>query len=166
MDYQQLRQWEQSLDAADSSPITANLPDADNSHDGDVYVDDKCTDGIIRTWLRVRIVSGNAGARWVYWLNWTDQATRQPGIGPHPDYKAVADKLFNGDANHFVGMLGVPYAGRAGGVVESSAWVLVSPKQQGEAVAYGRDQVRRGETRYEKSKEVHDVETGETRILP
>lgn len=161
MDQKELRQWEQSIDVADSSPITANLPE--NTRIGEEFVDDKASDGVVRRWLRVEVVAGNAGARWAYWLGWIDEKTRQAGIGPHPEWKVVADKIFNGDATHFLGMLGVPYPGKVAGV-ESTAWVLVSPKQQGPVTVHVRED--KPKERYEKSKEVHDVETGKTTLLP
>lgn len=161
MDQKELRQWEQSIDVADSSPITANLP-AD-TRIGEEFVDESASDGVVRRWLRVEVVAGNPGARWAYWLGWIDEKTKQAGIGPHPDVKVVADKIFNGDATHFLGMLGVPYAGKVAGV-ESTAWVLVSPKQQGPVTVHVREE--KPKERYEKSKEVHDVETGKTTLLP
>lgn len=162
MDQQQLRHWENSIDAADSSPITANLPP--DAETGSVFTDAHCSDGVERTWVRVRIITGSVGARWAYWLNWTNPLTGQPGIGPHAEHKVVADRIFNGDANHFVGMLGVPFAGKMSGV-ESRAWVLVHPKPEGPRVVHVQED-RLGKERYEKSKEVHDVETGVTKVLP
>lgn len=167
MDYNQVHQWEQSLDAADSSPITANLPV--DAHVGDEFVDEHASDGVVRRWLRVAIVGGSVGARWAYWAAWQeedkDTGKMRAGQGSHPEFKVVVDRIFNGDASHFVGMLGVTYAGKVTGV-ESTAWVLTSPKQAGPVTVYARDGERRGEVRYEKSKEVHDVETGETTLLP
>lgn len=161
MDQKELRQWEQSLDVADSSPITANLPE--DTRIGETFVDEKCTDGVVRIWMRVEVVAGNPGARWAYWKGWVDEKTKQAGIGPNPEHKVIADKIFNGDAPYFVGMLGMPYPGKVQGV-DSTAWVLVSPKQQGPTVVHVREE--KPKERYEKSKEVHDVETGKTTILP
>lgn len=167
MDMSRIRQWESAVDSAELSPITANLP-ADTQA-GEMFEEDGA-DGVRRVWRRVVIVGGNVGSRWAYWAPWQqeDEATKRmrAGSGPHPEYKVVADKIFNGDAAHFAGMLGVPYQGKIPGV-DSLAWVLVTPRAEGPRVVHVQERDgERGRERYERSKEVHDVETGETKVLP
>lgn len=165
MDNQTERHWQTNLDASEITLLTANLPTMPTP--GDVCTDVDST-GVVRTWRAVKIVAGSTGARWAYWHAWKDHSTGANGIGAHPQHHVIADKIFNGDAAHFVGMLGVPYvqmpgvynSGGAGGVV---AWVLISPKATAPVQEYAqREPVRE---RYERSKEVYDVETKETKQI-
>lgn len=163
MDQQKLRNWEHAVDIADQSPITSGLPEAVPV--GTFYTHTG-VDGVERKWLRVLIISGNVGGRWAYWAHWKNPETNRDGIGPHPKHCVIADKIFNGDVAHFVGMLGIPYVGKVPNV-DSSAWVLVEPKVQGPTTVHVQDHgLRIGEQRYERSKEVYDVETGESEQLP
>lgn len=166
MDQKEIRTWESALDVAELSPITTNLPS--DASVGAIF-EETGSDGVRRLWRRVLIVAGNVGGRWAYWQSWEDKDSAtgrtRAGIGPHPSHHVIADKIFNGDASHFVGMLGVPYAGRLGvGNVDSTAWVLVEPKMQGPRVVHVREE--KPKERYEKSKEVYDLETGLTERLP
>lgn len=158
MDQQEIKQWESALDAAELSPLTANLPKEPRV--GDVFEDP--ADGVVRRWVYVKIMAGNVGGRWAYWNAWFDEAKRK-GVGVNPRHEVVADKIFNGDAAHFAGMLAQPYVGRVQGV-ESTAWVLVSPRMAGPTVEYAR--LPHDPVRYERSKEVYDVESGKTTKLP
>lgn len=151
MDQQIVREWESALDTAELSPITARLPV--EFEPGDRH-QESATDGTVRKWIAVKIVSGNTGGRWAYWVTHVQN--------PREDFRAIADKIFNGDAAHFVGMLGTPYVRVPG--VESKAWVLVEPR----ATAPVREWVREEKVgeRYERSKDVYDVDTGKTTRLP
>lgn len=163
MDTSTIREWETSLDQAELSPLTANLPHSPVA--GQVF-EEVAIDATARKWVAVRVLGGSNGARWAYWAAWTIPNTepRRFGVGPNPDFVVVVDKLFNGDAAHFVGMTGDPYVrvgdGR-GGCIESIVWVLVEPRMSGPRVVKVRAEERIGE-RYEKSREIYDVETGET----
>ena len=163
MDHLQIRQWELAVDAAEQTPLTADLPE--DATPGDIY---KVTaaDGVVRTWRRVIVISGNVGGRWAYWASWMreDEATRRnvPGQGLHPSGSVVADKIFNGDAAHFVGMLATPYVAVPG--VKPHAWVLIDPRAEGPRTTWAEAKETR--ERYEKSKEIYDVETGRSTRLP
>ena len=158
MDQQKIRDWTQALDSAELAPLTANLPKefsaGDRFHelaDGDQH----------REWLAVEIVSGNSGSRWAYWAPWLNPEGRY-GTGPNPQFKAIADGIFNGDAAHFIGMLGVPYTKIP--LTSSVVWVLVSPRLVAPPTV--RVVEEKPDVRYEKSKEVFDVESQESRKLP
>lgn len=157
MDQTKVHDWERAVDAAEMSPLTANLPKefvpGDTHHelgDGDIH----------RQWLAVEILHGNSGARWAYWAPWIGDNGRY-GVGPNPKHLAIADAIFNGDAAHFIGMLGVPYAKIPG--TPQTVWVLVSPRLVAPPTIKIVEQP--GSTRYEKSKDVFDVNTQETRNL-
>lgn len=163
MDTNTIREWETSLDQAELSPLTANLPHSPVA--GQVF-EEVATDATARKWVAVRVLGGSNGARWAYWAAWWVPGVepRRTGVGPNPDYIVVLDRLFNGDAPLFLGMAAEPYVrvgdGR-GGCIESIVWVLVEPRMSGpRVVKVGREE-RVGE-RYERSKEVYDVETGES----
>jgi hypothetical protein len=158
MDAQQIRDWTQALDTAELSPITANLPKEFKA--GDVH-HELAEDNIHRKWLAVEIISGNSGSRWAYWAPWLNENGRY-GSGPHPQFKAIADGIFNGDAAHFIGMLGVPYARIP--LTPSVAWVLVSPRAIPPPVT--RIVEEQTAPRYEKSREVFDVDSQQSRKLP
>lgn len=147
MDNQEVRQWETALDDAEITRLDDGLPT--DIPAGTIHAQDG------RRWLRVRIVRGNTGGRWAYWLRMVN--------GEHEGFDAVVDKIFNGDAAHFIGMLAVPYA-KIPGNAEILAWVLVEPKVIGPRVV--RAQEEPVKERYERSKEVYDVETGKTEKLP
>lgn len=158
MDKQQSRDWETSLDAAEQHPLTEHLPV--DAPAGTLF-QELGPDDVLRRWQRVTIVAGNSGSRWAYWAAWIDKSTGRYGVGPHPEFQAIADGIFNGDAGHFIGMLGVPFTRLPS---RSLAWVLVSPRLTPPPL------VKIPETppavRYEKSKETFDVETQETKKLP
>ena len=98
-----VHQWEQTVDIADTGNVlTANLSDVGTP--GDVFTDLHAADGVVRSWVRVQIISGSVGARWAYW----DKAASS---GEAVQYRVVADKIFNSNATHFAGLLHVPYAG-------------------------------------------------------
>lgn len=164
MDFNKIMTWQDAVDKSELSPLTADLPAT--AALGDKFVQPNPTgDEISRVWLYVSIVAGNVGGRWAYWAAWKD-VNGIPGIGTHPEFKVVADKIFNGDAAHFVGMLGLPYVGKVPGV-ESNAWVLVEPKMEAPKVTHViEDKSANGAQRYERSKEVYDVSTGESTLLP
>ena len=108
------------------------------------------TGGVPGKWQRVDVVTGTIDGRWAYWKNWWGP-DGHPGIGDHPQFWAIADRLFNENAVHFIGMLAKPYTGKG------LYWVLISPK-----MTPPRSEVEIEETagtRYERSKEVFDVET-------
>ena len=151
MDIKEIREWESAVDAVEFSPLTVNLPvnDAMGSVVGTEFVDGN------RKWLRCKVVAGNTGGRWAYWHSDSVKA----GGGK---YNVIADKIFNGDAHHFVGMLAVPYTKQVG--VDCLMWVLVEPRTFAPAREWVREEPLK--SRYEKSKEVYDVNTGETKILP
>ncbi len=153
MDYSQINAWSNAVDQAEDTPITGNLPDI--APPGMVF-DDTAPDGTVRRWQRILIVGGALSGRWAYWKLWTDEG--RPAYGPHPQFHAIADTIFNGDVPHFIGMLGAPYARTPG-----PAWVLISPKMTGTRPVLLPEEKPR--VRYEKSKEVFDVETGETRDI-
>lgn len=163
MEMQKIRDWETSADQVELNG-TPQLPE--KPQPGETYIED-CADGTQKQWLAVQVHAGNTGGRWAYWSPWelkdpqgnSFHPTRW-GVGPHPNYKAIADRVFNGDAAHFIGMLAVPYVRR----LESTSWVLVSPRMEGPKVI--RVIVEKPSERYEKSKEVFDVETGESKQLP
>jgi len=167
MDMNRIRQWELAVDTAEQSPISAALPD--NVPVGEFYTA-QGSDGIVRKWQRVTILSGNVGARWAYWVPWKmrdpDHGRERPGIGPHPAYHVVVDRIFNGDAAHFVGMLAIPYVGKIPGSVDSTAWVLVEPRAHADQNPVRYSEPDPVKERYEKSKEVYDVETQKSKRLP
>ena|SRR5437667_3638713 len=117
--------------------------------------------GDVQTWQRIEIVSGNTGGRWAYWAAWKAKDGR-PGIGPHPELKAIADKIFNGDAAHFIGMLDIPYVRLPGQIALS--WVCLSPTRSYPPPPQIEFEPKPS-IRYEKSKEVFDVDTQTSRKL-
>jgi hypothetical protein len=159
VDQSKVRDWQQAVDTAELSPLTQNLPKEFTA--GDIH-HELGTDDIHRKWLAVEIVAGNSGSRWAYWAAWIDPKTGRYGVGPNPRHQAIADGIFNGDAAHFIGMLGIPYAKIP--IVASTVWVLVSPRMTGPPPQRIVDETPK--TRYEKSKEVFDVNTQESRKLP
>lgn len=145
--------WESTLHESESQLLTNDLPIA--APLGTCVVDNG------RTWQRVEIISGRAGARWAYWAPWRNEAVHQPGVGPHPQFKVVLDSIFNSSATHFVGMLAVPYAGHAPGQSAMSTgtlvWVITHPIAPPPPPVYVREEKQT--VRYERSDEVYDVET-------
>lgn len=169
MDTRQVNEWGKALDAAEMSPITANLPklfaSGDRFHETGSDGSTTCStssDDVHREWLAIEIIAGNSGGRWGYWAPWIDPATGRYGVGPNPKRQAIADAIFNGDAAHFIGMLGLPYTRIPG--TSSTVWVLVSPRLVAPPTIRIVDE--KPATRYEKSKDVFDVDTQETRKLP
>ena len=157
MEYQKVHEWELALDTAEQSPF-GDLPASPSS--GQAY-SGVGTDGMQRRWVAVQILSGNAGARWAYWAPWFDPGGRA-GQGPNPAFFAIADKIFNGDAPHFIGMLAEPYVRGK----DPMAWVLTDPKPVGPRIVYEVELPKPARhERYERSREVYDVETGESRML-
>lgn len=151
MDVKNIRQWEQALDSSELSLITANLPQ--NAVPGEPFIE-VGNDGVAREWLLVDIVSGSTGSRWAYWAPW--KIDGRYGVGPHPESKAIADGIFNGDAGHFIGMLGIPYVKIPG--PPRRAWVLVSPRLP--APPEIRVIEEKSKERYEKSREIYNVDDG------
>ena len=161
MDTNEIREWELAVDEAERNPLTANLPKEFAA--GDRF-EETGADGVQRRWLAVTVVSGNVAGRWAYWAPWTVDASypSRAGQGPHPSHFAVADRIFNGDVNHFIGMLANPWVKMPG--VQPPSWVLVDPKMSAPPLTYHRAEPVK--ERYERSKEVFDVETGTSRQLP
>lgn len=159
MDANHVREWEKSVESAEINPLTANLPIT--AAPGQVFREES-SDGIWREWLRVEVVAGNAGARWAYWSAWKEKTDRL-GIGPNPESKVIADAIFNGDASHFCGMLATPFPGKiAGG--PNLAWVMTSPRIT--PPRPGLVYLEETKERYEKSREVYDVQTHTSTKLP
>jgi hypothetical protein len=166
MENQDVRKWESVVDAADAvdSLMTTNLPT--DAKPGDTYTGAGVEGGGLRTWRRVIVVAGNVGGRWAYWAPWAT-ADKRAGQGVNPAFHVIADKIFNSDAHHFVGMLAVPYVNKA--LAAAGTWVLTSPVAEPPRTIYAYE--REGEStsgrlRYEKSNEVYDVETGKSKRLP
>ena len=159
MENQDLRNWESADDLTHSEPLAANLPTT-------YPIGGKFVDGN-RLWQRVRIVTGKAGGKWAYWVGATHRAER---VQPNDRFEVIVDSIFNGDAFHFVGMLAIPYTGKVLGMKDVEAWVLVEPRIK-EVPSMDRPRFYRDDRdtldgkRYEKSKEVYDVETKESTIL-
>lgn len=145
------QEWERALDQAEQNPLTANLPK--EAPPGMIWVETS-PDGIFRKWVRVEIVAGSVGSRWAYWKEWKAE-NGQRGIGVHPQHQVIGDRIFNGDVAHFAGMLAMPYAGP---FVDKQAWVLLEPRSKPPANVPERMTT---DARYERSREVYDVETGE-----
>lgn len=156
MESKQLRSWETAVDVAENNHLTAQLP-AD-APAGTAYLE-LGTDNIHRRFLRCDVVGGNPGARWAYWNSWKD-GDGNKGIGPHPNFQIVVDGIFNGDATHFCGMLAVPYGGQFSSRL---VWVLIEPRVSPPPIS--RLYEEKSGPRYERSREVYDVETGETKTL-
>jgi hypothetical protein len=156
MDYPKIHEWELAQDAVDRSPL-GDLPEdpfAGQIHEG------VGSDGVMRHWIAVAVLHGNPAGRWAYWAPWTT-AEKQSGIGPHPSNLAIADKIFNGDVHNFIGMLAVPYVPRRD--TASVMWVLVDPKPSGPKIEYVVEPpLPARHERYERSREVYDVETDTT----
>ncbi len=142
MEYEKVNQWEQAVDAAEANPLTANLP---GEAPPGMEWSELSQDGLTRQWVRVTVVTGRAGGRWAYWAK-------------KEDFTVVVDTLFNGDAHHFVGMLAIPFT-----PFSTHHWVLVSPKVVPPPTP--RPELDKPTTRYERSKEVYNVDTGETTFL-
>lgn len=160
MEYPKIHEWELAVDASEVSSL-GDLPAAPEP--GQLY-EGAGSDGIIRRWVAVRIAYGNPAARWAYWLPWSDGHVLRAGIGPNPNHLAIADKLFNGDAHNFIGMLAVPYVKSQ--FPDQTVWVLTDPKPSGPRVEYVVEPpLPSRHDRYERSKEVFDVETGESRTI-
>lgn len=160
MDHLQIQQWETAVDQAELSILDQDLPEGQPA--GSIYTHEG------RKWMRVGVIRGNTGARWAYWMPWkvkddNDRERIINGPGRHPEFLAVADKVFNGDAAHFIGMLAKPYVQLPGGK-PTLMWVLLEPRPSGPTVIRMREEPVR--ERYERSKEVYDVNTGETTKLP
>jgi hypothetical protein len=153
MEYPQIHEWELASDAAERNPL-ADLPE--NPTPGTRW-DGVGTDGVNRKWIAVRVVAGNHGGRWAYWRPWiTDKG--QNGVGEHPNFIAIADRIFNGDGSNFVGMFGVAYTG------PNTYWILVDPKPEAPRVQWMVEPAPPAKSeRYERSKEIYDVETGLSR---
>ena len=162
MEPQQQRLWQESIDQAESpsGDLLPNLPEEGTL--GQVFVESK-ENLPDRKWLYCEILTGSIGARWAYWMGWIDPITNRLGLGPNPKHVVIVDRIFNGDAPHFVGMLASPFAGRKHQGQQVCEWVLVEPK----VIPPNPVPVReiRDRERYEKSKIIYDVETGETKEI-
>src|SRR5262249_37384024 len=146
----------ESLDSAlETEPLTANLP-------RDYPVGGKFLDGN-RLWQRIRIITGKTGGKWAYWVGASHKAEK---IHPNERFEVIADTIFNGDTWHFAGMLAVPYPGKIAGVKDTLAWVLIEPRTKEFRYAttelYKDSMLTLDGKRYEKSREVYDVETKES----
>jgi hypothetical protein len=169
MENQDVRKWEAVVDAADAvdSLMTTDLPT--NAQPGDTYTGAAAEGGVgggIRSWRRVIVIAGSVGGRWAYWAPWAT-IDKCAGQGVNPEFKVIADKIFNSDAHHFVGMLAVPYVNKA--LAVGGTWVLTSPIAEPPRTIYVHERDGDGSatrTRYEKSNEVYDVETGKSKRLP
>jgi hypothetical protein len=168
MENQDVRKWEAVVDTVDSpdSIMTTNLPT--DAPVGATYTDASAggVGGGLRTWQRVVVIAGSVGGRWAYWAPWSTPDKRA-GQGINPEFKVIADKIFNSDAHHFVGMLAVPYVSKA--LAVDGTWVLTSPIAEPPRTIYAHERDGDGSatrTRYEKSNEVYDVETGKSKRLP
>lgn len=153
MDNQQLRQWEGVVD--DAGVIGSNLPDGEI---GSEHIDGP------RKWKRVQVIGGAIGGRWAYWQVQHKDPLHLAAekVDPNTAYEVIADRLFNGDAWHFAGMLAIPYNG-----VPAAAWVLVEPRiTEGPKPKLTVMEPMSDGKRYERSKEVYDVATGESELLP
>src|SRR5262245_6161080 len=141
MDNQDLRQWEATVDADDANPLASSLPNPSTL--GTVYYD---TDHN-RSWTRVLITGGKVGGRWAYWQ---DRNTST----------VIADSIFNSGAHHFAGMLANPYTRNQSNTL---VWVLTHPIVSPPPRPLTLED--KPKVRYEKSREVYDVETGETKEI-
>jgi len=153
MEFGKIEDWSNAVDSANDLAIQ-DLPDLPA---GSIF-----KDAGLRVWQRVSVVGGANGGRWAYWVSWKTKLG-SPGIGPDRDFHAIADTLFNGDAFHFIGMLGVPYA-RVPGSEPSLAWVVIEPRMSAPPVS--RVFEDKPSVRYEKSKDVFNVESQGTTKLP
>jgi hypothetical protein len=164
MENLKVKDWQQASDQSDVASLTADLPTEYPL--GGKYIQEVANEPP-RVWQRIDIVSGKVAGRWCYWHPWSTKNPHSglpmPGLGPNPLYQGIADTIFNGDAPHFIGMLGVPYSGKVPGL-STHAWVLVSPRflPPPEIKQY-EDKPRE---RYERSKEIYDVDTGLATKLP
>lgn len=154
MEYSQIDAWSNAVDQAEQFPLMSNLPETASPG---FFFEESAPDGTIRRWQRVYIVGGATGGRWAYWKAWTIEG--KPGLGPHPHFHAIADSIFNGDVPHFIGMLGAPYLKGSPG----PAWVLVSPRMNPPHPVNIPEE--KSHIRYEKSNEVFDVETQESKDI-
>jgi hypothetical protein len=166
MENQDVRKWESVVDAADAvdSLMTTNLPAV--AKPGDTYTGAGVEGGGLRTWQRVVVIAGSVGGRWAYWAPWSTPDKRA-GQGVNPAFHVIADKIFNSDAHHFVGMLAVPYVNKA--LAAGGTWVLTSPIAEPPRTIYAYEhegESASGRLRYEKSNEIYDVDTGKTKRLP
>jgi hypothetical protein len=145
------------LDEAEQKSMIADLPV--DQEPGVTFIE--TVGEIRRVWLRVLIIAGSTGGRWAYWASWKDPQGRS-GVGAHPQRLGIADKIFNGDAAHFIGMLGVPHQNIPGTPIAS--WVLVEPKAKPPVIRTEFEE--KPKIRYEKSKDVYDVNTQTSTELP
>jgi len=157
VDAKRIDVWSDAVDRAEQFQLTLGLPD--NLPAGTLYHQQATDQQAQRLWQRIDVVSGPAGGRWAYWQSWKDDKGN-PGIGPHPEFKAIADTLFNGDAVHFIGMLGIPYPRVPG--TSSLQWVLIEPRMTGSNRGIMEEKPNE---RYEKSNEVFDLGTQTTTKL-
>jgi hypothetical protein len=154
MKFEDIERWSSTLDHADETPLPELPSDAEPG-----VLWEEPVEGGRRLWRRVEIVSGITGGRWAYWKQTADSIQRS--TIPHPEGKAIADRIFNGDAPHFIGMLAIPYTHIPYQTV--LAWVLVDPKLVPPRPIWVIEEKLK--TRYEKSKTVFDAETQESTEL-
>jgi hypothetical protein len=195
MDTNSLRQWESASDEAEQQldMLMRGLPA--QSPLGTEHVHTHVTPP--RKWVRVQVESGVIGGRWAYWsyrgsllphryvrhddgVNAVCVLCRHSKDNPlHEHWGIIVDRLFNGDAAHFAGMLGEPYAGKrvtdtgSANVDSRYVWILTEPRvreipasEQPSVLRPTLEMTDKTETRYERSKEVYDVDSGRTEILP
>jgi hypothetical protein len=88
-----------------------------------------------QTWIRTHIFGGQTLGRWAY---------------GSPDLGALADRLFNNHAPHFIGMLEKPFT------APGPYWILIHPQAAPppETIFVEPEKTK---VRYERSKEVFDV---------
>jgi hypothetical protein len=139
--------WSQAQDQADSTPDwTPDLPGGDFPMSFPYTTENPA--GERQIWLRVHLHGGAIGGRWAYWF--------------HKDtHLALADRIWNAEANHFIGMLAHPFSGTKG-----PAWVLLTPKAVPPPQTIDVEPEKTKGPRYERSKEVFDVDSQESRELP
>jgi len=168
MDKDNLNAWQQAVDSAEDTRdpygiIPPELP-ADTRVGQEYYYFP--AGGQKRKYIKVCVVAGAAGSRWAYWRTASKLAER---VQPNPQYEVIVDRIFNGDQWHFAGMLVREFEGMAGrsGV---EAWILAEPKMREiphELQQKPQEQyMTRDGKRYEKSSEVYDVTTKESKLLP
>lgn len=143
MEVTKLREWESAVDQADANRLTQNLPEGVPV--GFVQAETG-PDNIFRKWVYCEVSGGNPGSRWAYWSN-------------KAECRIIVDRIFNGDASHFAGMLAHPYAGT---FHTTKVWVMLEPRA--ERIPETRE-AERSDQRYERSREIFDVETQSTTKL-
>lgn len=141
----QEQQWSKTQDQADSPGWHPDLPGGDFPY-GLAYRTSS-PGGDVESWIRVQLTGGNVGGRWAYWRNKTE-------------YTALADRLWNPAQPHFIGMLAQPYSGTKG-----PAWVLTHPLGEPPPSTIEIEPVA-AKVRYERSKEVYDVDSRQSHELP